>query len=240
MPGGIYVALSGLRHQSERLDRIASDIANASTAGYKSQRSTSVAVARPSFSRAIQAAIDVTPGETKIYFRPGGVVRTGRDLDFALHGPGFFVIETPDGPQYTRNGHFEVLTDGTLATPDGLPVQGVEGPLVLPSGAVDVQADGTVLVNGVPSGRLLVEDFEDYSVLNRKELGRFAAPRGVTPTEVTDTTLRGQVLEGSNVSIAERMVEVTDVSRTFEGLQRGISVLMNDIDGRAITELGRR
>ena len=40
--------------------------------------------------------------------------------------------------------------------------------------------------------------------------------------------------------MVDRMVALTEVSRSFEALQRGVSVLMNDIDGRAISELGRR
>ena len=52
--------------------------------------------------------------------------------------------------------------------------------------------------------------------------------------------MRNATLEQSNVSVVDRMVQLTEVSAAFEALQRGITVLMNDIDGRAITELGRR
>jgi flagellar basal-body rod protein FlgG len=245
MPGGIYVALSGLRHHAEQLDQIASDIANTSTSGYKSERSTSVASERPSFSSALQAAVDVTPGEKQIDFRPGSINGTGRDLDFALDGRGFFVVETPEGLQYTRNGHFQVMNDGTLATVDGLAVQGElgtdeYGPLVLPGGPVDVEADGTIVVGGVPSGKFRIADFATYDALARQENGRFSAPPNVTPDIGTAVELRGGALEQSNVTMAEQLVQVSEVSRTFEALQRGLSVLMNDVDGRAITELGRR
>ena len=245
MPGGIYIALSGLRHYTGQLDQLASDIANASTSGYKTQRSASVASERATFSSALQAAIDVAPGETKIDFRPGSVRPTGRDFDFALEGRGFFVVETPDGLQYTRNGHFRVDQEGTLTTADGLIVQGETGddeygPLVLPSGVVGVEPDGTVLVDGVASGKFRLADFPDYDVLMRSGGGRFSVRTGAEPVIPTEVALRGGALEGSNVSMAERLVQMTEVSRTFEALQRGISVLMNEIDGRAITELGRR
>ena len=244
MPGGIYVALSGMRHHAEQLDQIASDIANTSTSGYKSERSTGVASERPSFSRALQAAIDVAPGEKQIDFRPGSINGTGRDLDFALNGRGFFVIETPEGLQYTRNGHFNMATDGTLVTADGFAVQGEigtdeYGPLVLPGGQVGVDPDGTVLIDGLPSGKFRVADFENYGALSRKEGSRFSAPHGVTPSVATEVGLQGGALEDSNVSMAEQLVQVAEVARTFEALQRGLSLLMNDIDGRAITELGR-
>ena len=245
MPGGIYVALSGLRHYAEQLDQIASDIANTSTSGYKSERSTSVASERLSFSSALQAAVDVTPGVKQIDFRPGSINGTGRDLDFALDGRGFFVVETPEGLQYTRNGHFQVMNDGTLATVEGFAVQGEldtdeYGPLVLPGGPVSAEADGTILVDGVPSGKFRIADFAAYDALSRQENGRFSAPAGVTPDIGTTVELRGRALEQSNVTMAEQLVQVTEVARTFEALQRGLSILMNDLDGRAITELGRR
>ena len=55
-----------------------------------------------------------------------------------------------------------------------------------------------------------------------------------------DVRIFTQSLEQSNVSVVERVAVMTEVSRSFEALQRGISVLMNDIDGRAITEFGRK
>lgn len=246
MPGGIYVALSGLRHHAEQLDQLASDIANASTSGYKTEHSSSVASERPSFSSALQSAIDVAPGERKIDFTPGRVTGTGRDLDFALESRGFFVVETPDGLQYTRNGHFRVDVDGTVTTADGFVVQGElgndeeYGPIVLPAGTVGAEPDGTVTVDGLPSGKFRIADFSNYDVLARSAAGRFSVAAGTEPTRLDDVKLRGGALEQSNASMAERLVQVTEVARTFEALQRGISVLMNDIDGRAINELGRR
>ena len=245
MPGGIYIALSGLSRQADQLDQLASDIANTSTSGYKTERTSSVASERPTFSRALQAAIDVAPGDTEIDFAPGSVVATGRALDFALSGPGFFVIETPEGLQFTRNGHFAIQPDGSLTTADGMAVQGEIddeefGPLVLAEGEIGADADGTVLVDGQASGRLRVVDFADYDVLTRTGAGRFSVRGDVEPELAESFTMRGGALEQSNVSMADRLVHVTKVARTFEALQRGMSVLMNDVDGRAISELGRR
>ena len=245
MPGGIYVALSGMRHHAEQLDQLASDIANASTTGYKTQRSSSVASERPTFSTALQAAIDVSPGETRIDFRPGSIRGTGRDLDFALDGPGFFVIETPDGLQYTRNGHFQIDAEGTLITADGFIVQGElgddeYGPLVLPQGTVGAEGDGTILVDGLASGKVRLADFSSYDDFMRTSAGRFTMRAGAEPMAAENATLRAGALEGSNASTAQQLVQVTQVARTFEALQRGASVLINDIDGRAISELGRR
>lgn len=241
MAGGTFAALSGLRARAEQLDRLAADIANVNTAGYKAERVTTIAAERPSFARALETAIDVAAGPGRLDFRTGSMQTTGRDLDFALEGRGFFEIETANGPRYTRNGQFGRRADGTLVTSDGLLVMGVDGPLqVGHSGALSVDTDGTVRTGGVAAGRLKVVDFDDYAGLSREEAGRFRAAAGYTPVSRPGTAVKNGTLEASNVSMAERMVQITEVTRAFEALQRGVSILSNDLDGRAITELGRR
>ncbi len=242
MAGGTYVALSGLRTRMEQLDRLASDIANAKTAGYKAERVTTNAAERPDFGRTLQAAVDVTPGPGHLDFRPGSLERTGRDLDFAIEGRGFFVIDTPQGPRYTRNGNFSLSADGTVTTADGYPVQTTNGPLRLGKTGepVSIADDGTVSVGARSAGRLQVVDFADYGRLQREDLGRFRAPADVRPVEADGALVRSGLLEASNVSVIDRMVSLTELSRGFEALQRGLTILSSEVDGRAISELGRR
>lgn len=239
MAGGAYVALSGLRSRADHLDRLASDLANAGTSGYKAERGTTSAAERPSFDRLLDSAIDVAPGPSRLDFRPGVLAPTGRDLDLALRGPGFFVIGTPAGPRYTRNGHFDRRADGTLTTADGDPVVGEDGPIRLGQGPVSIAQDGTVRAGNTIAGKLRIVDFADYQRLAREGSARFRAD-GATGTAAPNTMVEGGTLEKSNVSVVDRIAEMTEVSRTFEALQRGVTLLMNDIDGKAITELGRR
>ena len=84
-----------------------------------------------------------------------------------------------------------------------------------------------------------VVDFGDYTGLRREEHGRFANA-GRASRRMPRRTVKNASLEQSNASVVDRMVQLTEVRRGFEGLQRGLTVLINDIDGRAITELGRR
>ena len=106
MAGGTYSALSGLQTRLAQLDRIAADIANAGTAGYKTERVPTVESRRPDFDKVLQTAIDVTAAPGLIDFRDGQIQTTNRDLDVALDGRGFFEIETQQGLRYTRNGQF--------------------------------------------------------------------------------------------------------------------------------------
>jgi flagellar basal-body rod protein FlgF len=243
MPGGVYAALSGMQNRLEDLDRLASDLANIGTSGYKTERAATVAAERPSFRAALDSAVDVTGGATRLDMRPGTLGSTGRDLDAAIEGNGFFALTTPGGERYTRNGSFVRRPDGVLTTTDGFPVVGVgagaAGQIKVGTGLISISDDGTVKAGDVVAGRLKVVSFAADDDLERESGTRFRAKAGTTPTASSARVIGGS-LEQSNVTMVDRMVALTETQRSFEGLQRGISVLMNDIDAKAITELGRR
>jgi flagellar basal-body rod protein FlgF len=240
MAGTIYVALSGMRTRMAQLDRVAADIANEGTSGYKGERAGSIAVNRPSFDTLLEAAVDNVSGPTTVDFRAGVVLPTGRDLDVALDGKGFFVVQTPSGLRYTRNGSFTRSADGTLVNNDGVAVLGQDGAMKVGNGELTVKPDGTIVVDRAAVGKLQVVDFPDYAVLTREDGGKFRAPDGISPTPTTGTSVRNGALEQSNVSASQRMANLLELSRSFEALQRGVSLMSNDIDARAISELGRR
>jgi flagellar basal-body rod protein FlgF len=242
MAGGAYVALSGLRTRLDQLDRLAADIANVNTTGYKGESVTTTKVNRPDFGSVLQTAVDVAAAPGTLDMRNGSFMTTNRDLDFAVQGHGFFAISTPAGTRYTRNGSFSRNAEGTLITADGMEVQGVDGkPIQLTNqgGAVSIESDGTIRAGDQIAGQLKVVDFDDYSTLTREDSGRLRSGVASRPAS-PNTQVLGGTLEESNVSIVERMAHLTEVNRSFEALQRGVSVLMNDIDSRAISELGRR
>jgi flagellar basal-body rod protein FlgF len=239
MSGGIYSALSGMQVRLEDLDRVASDLANVSTSGYKAERAATSAAERDVFRRELDSAIDVVSRTKQIDFRGGVIASTGRELDAAIEGGGFFVVQTPEGVRYTRDGAFTRRSDGVLATRDGYPVLGDRGEITLRSGAVDIGADGTIRTGAVVAGRLKVVTFEAATDVERESGARFRAAPRATPA-AANARVVGGALEGSNVSVVDRMAALTEISRAFEALQRGISVLANDVDGRAIAELGRR
>ncbi len=239
MSGGAYSALSGMRTRLEELDRLAFDLANVSTAGYKTERASKMASERDEFATALEAAVDVVSSSTKIDFSSGTIATTGRDLDVAIDGRGFFEIETARGPRYTRNGGFQRRADGVLATAEGEPVIGEGGPITLGTGAVSVSPDGTIKSGSAIVGRLRVVEFGSERDLIRESGSRFRALTGAEPTD-TEPKVIGGALEQSNVSVVDRMASLTELSRGFEALQKGVSVLMNDLDSRIISELGRK
>jgi flagellar basal body rod protein FlgG len=228
-----------MRVRLEELDRLAADLANVSTAGYKSERAGTLVAMRDEFAEALESAVDVVGGQTRIDFRPGAIASTGRDLDVAIDGRGFFVVETPAGPRYTRNGSFTRRADGILTTGQGEPVLGENGEIKLPRGPITIEEDGTLKVGAAVLGKLQIVEFERDSDLVRESGARFRPIAGAEPGPSASKLIGGS-LEQSNASIVDLMAKLTEVSRGFESLQRGVTTLTNDLDGRAIAELARR
>jgi flagellar basal body rod protein FlgG len=239
MSGSQYIALSGLRARADELDRIATDIANIGTAGYKGERESRAVAERPQFEATLQTAIDTTFGGRRMDAADGAITSTGRALDVAVDGKGFFVVNTANGDRYTRNGHFTVNADHQVTTEGGDLVQGKGGPITLGPGEVRVDPDGSVWTGDTRAGQLSVVNFADTGLMTR-DRGTLLDAAGQAPTDVDSPIVHGGSLEQSNVSVADRLAELTTVSRGFEALQKAISTMMNDVDSKTIDVLGRR
>ena len=243
MPGGQYIALSGMRTRLDQLDRLASDLANVGTTGYKTEKWSHLEADRPAFDAALQSAIDVTTGSRRLDVTSGAINPTGRDLDVAIDGKGFFTVETPAGTRYTRNGNFSTDAAGRLVTSDGGLVQGINGPITLGPGRVQIDPDGSVRAGETSAGRLAIVQFADAGQLVREGASVLRADDDTAaPTQLAanQVTLQAGALEQSNVSVVERIAELTNVTRNFEALQKAVSLMMNDVYGQAIAQLGRR
>jgi flagellar basal-body rod protein FlgF len=239
MSGSQYIALSGLRARVDDLDRLAADIANVGTAGYKGVREARASAQRELFESTLETAIDTTFGGSRLDTRAGAIAGTGRSLDLAIDGAGFFVVQTSSGESYTRNGHFTLDSNRQLITEDGSLVLGEGGPITLSEGEIRVDQDGSVWSGTTESGRLKIVSFDNPGALVQEHSSRLSA-NGQTAMPVTEPTVRAGSLEQSNVSVSDRLAELTTVARGFEALQKALSVLMNDVDGRAIESLGKR
>jgi|SRR5579862_9222844 len=239
MAGGYYIALSGMRARLDALDRLSTDLANASTVGYKAERGTTAEAQRSNFTDALQSAVDVANGPNRTDFHTGEIAPTGRDLDVAIDGPGMFAVKTPSGTRYTRSGKFLRGPDGMLSTPSGMPLEGSDGqPIKIGPGNVDFADDGTVRNEGEVVGKLKVVEFANPAQVKRQGTDLFYSDE--TPRPATSSSVRAGALEQSNVSVVERMSELTSVARSFGSMEKALSTMANDLDQRAITELGRR
>src|SRR5436309_3156767 len=120
MERGLYIAASGMIAEMVRQDQIANDLANASTPGYKSDKSTQRSFGDLLLSNTVTGQtvgpLGMGAHIDRIYTdtTPAALRQTGNPLDFAVEGDGFFAIQTPQGLRYTRNGQFQVSPQGTL------------------------------------------------------------------------------------------------------------------------------
>nr|WP_145547575.1 flagellar hook protein FlgE [Variovorax boronicumulans] len=208
--------LSGLSAASKNLDVIGHNIANANTTGMKASRAEFAELYANAMGSAggINQGIGVEVATVSQQFTQGNLSVTGRSLDVAINGNGFFQIDQPNGTRaYTRDGSFKLTKDGQIvtndggsllgitATPDGvIPTGGTIGPLILPAGG-EIKADRSTELNlrfnldasaAVPTGTApsaLVPPIETYgtSAVTYNSLGT-AVPIGIYFTKTANNT----------------------------------------------------
>jgi flagellar basal-body rod protein FlgF len=222
----IYTAMTGANAAANRQAVLSNNLANVSTNGFRAELATYRAVPlRGDGATTRVFALETTAGHLD---KPGPAMRTDRNLDAMVSTNSWFSVQGPDGTEgYTRNGHFEVATDGTLTTGNGLPVLSNGGaPITVPQGAaVSIGRDGNISakVGNQPAntiGRLKLVTPNPDDPIRRGEDGLFRAVSG-DPLNNDDTAqLQVGVLEGSNVNAIETMVGMIQSARQFEAQMR--------------------
>jgi flagellar basal-body rod protein FlgF len=241
---GIVTAYSGLKAQMEALDVLANNLANVNTAGFKEQRSffnTFNVALEASSSTPLESAVNsmVTTGAT-LNLSPGPQTQTHRDLDVALEGNGFLTVETPAGLRYTRSGNLTTNAKSVLCTEDGFPVQGETGPITLPQGKVIINEDGQISVDGTAVGKLKLAAFDGPNSLRSEGKSLFIPVKsGDAPKAATGVTVRQGYQEQSNVNPMLATVQMMEILRHFEAIQKGVGLMFNEMDAKAIEKLGR-
>ena len=161
-------------------------------------------------------------------FTPGPINRTGAPLDFALDGEGFFVVNGPDGPLYTRAGTFELNGEGKLVTPDGFTVRAAGGAIEFPANMVAskivVGPDGTVRVGREEVGQLEIMKFADPNKLLSVGATLFQAPPEAVPEPSEARVVQG-AREMSNVSPVNELVNLIAAQRHYEMAQKAASAI---------------
>jgi flagellar basal-body rod protein FlgF len=241
MDSGYYAACAALVSRTEALDTIANNLANASTVGYRSQHnvfSSVLAEANGASGSPLNQAMNnfgVLSGTT-LDQSQGALQKTGNNLDVAIEGSGYFVVQTANGPMYTRNGGFQVSIKGQLITSSGDPVLGSSGPITMPPGEVSISADGTISSNGALAGKLKVVQFAPGTTLTSAGETYYSAPPK-TEIPATDSTVKQGMLESSNVNPVASMVELITAQRSAEMMQKALTMFNSEMDKTATQEL---
>lgn len=243
MDSGYYAACAGLAAQTQALELVANNLANLGTSGYRGQQSTFrslVAGAGSVAGNPLNIAVNDfgVLGGSRIDLTPGSLAATGNPLDLGVAGSGFFAVQSAGGIVYTRNGGFHVTPAGQLVTAQGDTVLGEQGPMTLPNGAVAVSADGTISVNGVVVGKLRLAEFAPDASLRAVGNALYAAPEG-SALPAASSSIRQGMLEDSNVSPVESVVQLITVERNAEMMQRALTLFDSQFNQIAAQDLPR-
>lgn len=265
MDSGVFAAVNGALRTEMRLEVLTNNLANVNTNGFKEGNITFESyMTKPGIeqfplpgdsfmghkgpselpypfinpaSSAYSVSYPAAPGTTTDTTQ-GALKGTGNPLDVAIEGDGYFVVNTPEGRRYTRDGSFQVNSQGELVTKDGYSVAGSSGePLNIGSQVVEIGQDGTIANTTGTVGQLLRVDLPKE---NLKKAGQnlYTAPQEV---EIALTGARGGFkqgfLEASNTNTVRSMTQMIEANRNFENYIKVIQSL-DGIDGQA-NQVGR-
>jgi flagellar basal-body rod protein FlgG len=253
------IALVSMQQDMTRLDRVALNLANVSTPGYRRE----VVAVRPfaqvldgaeAAQRAVVAAASEVaaqaPGRVEVLSdtRPGTIRVTAVPLDVALTGDGFLEVSTESGLAYTRQGNLRIDARGRLVTSQGDAVMGKNGDIHLTTQTPVIDASGFITepnattgpsaaAPGTPVAQLKVVRFENPRAMQRLGDGLLAPGDGMTVVEDGNAHVRQGALENANVTSAQEMMQLIQTMRHFESMQR-VAQGYDEMLGMAIRKLG--
>lgn len=229
---GLQSAVTGAVSRFQALDVVSNNLANSNTVGFKRDV--------VSFEAALQR-VGVDPDSTLNQIRlretvtdqsSGAIKATGNSLDLAIDGPGFFQVETANGTFYTRQGTLSRDGQNRLVTSAGDPVLGEGGPITVTGDDIRIDADGTIMADGVSAGKIALFAFEAGTPLEKRGLGLFSPPAGIDPQRIDNPRMIQGSLEMSNVNVLQEMVRMVECQREFETFQKMIKTY-NTLAGKA-------
>lgn len=240
MDNALLIGLSRQTAMMRQMSVIANNLANMNTTAFKSQSMLFDEYVMP-------VASEGSPDKTLSFVQDYGQHRnladgelraTGNPLDVAIAGAGMFKVQTPQGPQYTRNGHFQLDDTGQLVTSNGEPVMTAAGTTLSftsDEGQITIARDGTVTTDKGQRGKIALVDFADMQELKNTGDTLYSTQQAEQPV-LTPRLLQGSI-EGSNVKPIVEMTKLLDVTRSYENAQKLINAA-DDMRRQAISQIG--
>lgn len=238
MSEAIQAASLSMLSDLERLRSIGSNVANASTPGFRAER-TVQRVFQDALSSVASGGSNLAQLQVLLDSKAGALRDTGRAMDLAIDGSGYFQIDAGGEILFSRRGDFRVDAAGRLSNEEGLPVLGEGGEIVLTGGGTDFEVDrqGIVSERGQRIGKLAIAHFGEGATLAHVSGGLYRASEG---PEVSDrSTVIQKHLEMANVDIVQESLNLVEVGRHANFIGQAIRGYDQMLDV-AINELGRR
>lgn len=216
------IAAISMQHDIERVSQIGHNLVNLSTPGFKRVQG----LVPPTSYQALQAGQEsllaaTRPVTSQVDLASGALSTTGRSLDLAIEGQGFFVLQSEAGQKLTRRGDFYVDATGLLVTHDGSPVMGTNGHIQINSDSIRIDAAGRVFDQEKQIDQLRIVTVNDPASLKTSGGDSLLVDDGAVSdaTQATYRVMQGH-LEGSNVSSASEMIKLVEFVKHIEANQR--------------------
>lgn len=239
MDNALLIGLSRQSAMAREMSTIANNLANMNTTAYKTENTLFDEYLMP-------VAQENSPEKTLSFVQDYGQFRnmtdgelksTGNPLDVAISGKGFFKVQTPEGTEYTRNGHFQLDNQGQLVTAQGYPVLTDVGTTISFSsdeGQISIASDGTISTNRGQRGKLSLVSFANPQ--DMKAMGNSNYSTTQTETPVKDPRFVQGSLEGSNVNAIAEMTNMIDVQRSYISAAKMVQAA-DDMRRQAISQI---
>jgi flagellar basal-body rod protein FlgG len=243
---GIYTATSGMLAEATRTDAISNNLANVNTPGYKkdivvTKDFASVLTERVNDGKDTtigSMGVGVVVDEIKPEQSQGAISQSGNSLDVAIEGKGYFVVQTPNGIRYTRNGSFTQNSRGQLVTQDGYQVLGNNNnPITLSGSKATITSEGNIVADNVTVNKLQLVQFANEKQLDKEGNSLYIAP-DAAPRQQATGRLRQGFLEMSNVNVVSEMVNLIANYRAYEVNARTVQA-HDQLLGKAVNDVGR-
>jgi flagellar basal-body rod protein FlgF len=261
MMEGLYIAASGGTKQLKKLDVLSNNIANINTQGFKKDMLVYEEKKNPiqqlnqngfdpnmlnTFSGTDPAVSYVQVTQSLTNFEQGSLIKTDNPLDVAIEGKGFFVVITPEGERYTRNGNFHLDGTGQLVDKKGnMLMTRSEEPILIPFGTkqISINQDGSVFggieIDPDPLGQLKIVNFNNLHALKKEGEGFYKiSDPSVKEILVNDAKVLQGFTENSNANAIHEMTQMIETVRQLETYQKIIQSI-DEADEQSVNSLGR-
>jgi flagellar basal-body rod protein FlgF/flagellar basal-body rod protein FlgG len=244
MDSGYYAAMTGLVARTQALDIAATNLANAQTPGYRAEQEyfRSVLLGPDAEDSQLGQAVNNFGllGGDRLILAQGALNQTGNPLDLAIQGEGFFMVQSPNGSRYTRDGGFHRSPAGLLVTAAGEPVLSAAGKLIpVPPGDVSVGADGALSVAGGVVATVGVYSFPAGTQLTPEGANRYVAPEGAEPALARNAAIHQGTIEAANQDTIQGTLDMTVIQRQAEMMQKALTIFHTDFNKIATEDIPR-
>ncbi|PIR37873.1 MAG: hypothetical protein COV35_08060 [Alphaproteobacteria bacterium CG11_big_fil_rev_8_21_14_0_20_39_49] len=234
----LYVLAARQGDLNKTMSRISDMVANVNTTAFKTESDVYDELGERMDDRSHISFGTIST--SKRDYSQGNLIATKRQLDIAINGPGFIMVDTPRGIRFTRGGNLAVNSEGSIVTKEGYPLLGPGGGTVeLTEEDINIiiREDGLVSAGVEERGQIGIFEFANYQALVREGQGFYKTDQVPIPSEASKV-VQGMI-EASNVNSVRAMTDLIEVSRNIETvkmLQRDI----HDIKLNSIKTLTRQ